>query len=140
MLKNDFVDTCKKYLKTLKINLSFDEIKNLSKWSFTRLMKKMTTECAFKYLLEEKNKQKKICNIKYDKLQIQDYLLSENENTKMAKLIFKARSRTLDIKCFKTWKYNDLTCTGCNVNEETEIEILKCEGFGVEKEEMKYEL
>ena len=100
----------------------------------------MTTECAFKYLLEEKNKQKKICNIKYDKLQIQDYLLIENENTKMAKLIFKARSRTLDIKCFKTWKYNDLTCTGCNVNEETEIEILKCEGFGVTKVDMKYDV
>ena len=66
-VKNDFVDTCKKYLQTLKINLSFDEIKNLSKWSFTRLVKKMTTECSFKYLLEEKNKQKKICNIKYDK-------------------------------------------------------------------------
>ena len=33
-IKNDFVKTCEKYLKTLVINLSFEEIEKLSQWSF----------------------------------------------------------------------------------------------------------
>ena len=48
---------------------------------------------------------------------------------KLAKLIFKARSQTLDIKTQRTWKYSDNLYTGCNLKEETGQQILVCDQF-----------
>ena len=45
----------------------------------------------------------------------------------ISKLIFKARSKTLDIKTQQKWKYADKICIGCKTNEESGDEILLCE-------------
>ena len=50
----------------------------------------------------------KIANINYERLELQQYL-SENKNTKISKLIAKARAKTLEIKTHKSWKYEDTT-------------------------------
>ena len=74
-LNNDFVKTCEKYLKQLDINLTFEQIGLLSPWSIKKLVKEKTAAAAFKYLLEIKNKQTKISHIKYDNLEMQEYLV-----------------------------------------------------------------
>ena len=125
--KNYFVNTCLGYLEILDIKLTFQEIKEMSEWSFKRLVKNRTKISAFKYLLKEKEKQSKIANIVYEKLEIQEYLNSGQCSTKISKLIFKARSETLDIKTQRKWKYADRICIGCKQNEETGQEILVCE-------------
>ena len=38
----------------------------------------------------------------------------------------------MDIKIHKGWKYDDKTCIGCNVREDTGNEILLCFYFGEE--------
>jgi hypothetical protein len=43
----------------------------------------------------------KISNMKYDRLEMQEYLLEGNRNTKLSKLIFKARGKNLEIKSHK---------------------------------------
>ena len=50
-IKNDFVKTCERYLNVLDIKLSFQEIENMSEWSFKKLVKTKTKEAGFKYLL-----------------------------------------------------------------------------------------
>jgi hypothetical protein len=105
-LNNDFVKTCKKYLKKLDINLTLEQIGLLSSLSITKLKEK-TADAAFKYLLEIKNTQTKISNIKYDNLEMQQYLVDGNRNTEISKFIFKARSLTLNLKNQKSWKYLD---------------------------------
>ena len=45
----------------------------------------------------------------------------------MSKLIFKARSCTLDIKLQQKWKYADRTCIGCKTREESGEELLTCD-------------
>ena len=75
-VKNDFVQTCKKYLKTLDINLSFEEIASLSNFRFKKLLKEKSKVAGFNYLNSEKRKQTKIMNIHYEKLEMQKYLLS----------------------------------------------------------------
>ena len=87
-----------------------------------------------KYLMGEKNKQTKISDLKYEKLEMQEYLNDGNRNTRISKLIFKARARNLNIKIHKKWKYSDVICVGCGKNDETENELLVCSGFGNEKE------
>ena len=70
----------------------------MSKHKFKNLVKEKTTEAGFKYLLEEKAKQSKILNLQYIKLEMQEYLCEENRNKEVAKVIFKARGKSLDIK------------------------------------------
>ena len=72
----------------------------------------------------------KISCIKYEKLELQEYLHEENKNTKISQFIFKARCKTLEIKTHKKWKFEDKICTGCKLREETGDEVLSCEGFG----------
>ena len=132
-LKKDFVQTCKKYMEILDIKLTFEEIREMSNMSFKKLVKQKTEEAGLKYLITEKNKQSKIANLEYCKLEMQEYLLSGNRNTKLAKLIFKARGRNLEIKMHKRWRYEDVTCVGCGENIENEEELLSCEGFCDEK-------
>ena len=58
------------------------------------------------YLLEIKIKQTNISHIKYDDLQMQEYLVDGNRNSIISK-IFKVRSMTLNLKTQKSWKYSD---------------------------------
>ena len=146
-LNNDFVQTCQKYLKSLNIELSFEQIREMSEYIFKKYVKTKTREAAFKHLMELKNmpgKQTKMVNLKYSELCIQEYLLDGNTNTEMSKLIFKARGRNLDIKEHKKWKYADNLCVGCQVNVESEQELLSCPGFSdsneTTNEEIEYSL
>ena len=107
--------------------------------SFKKLLKEKTTLAAFKYLKSEQSKQTKICDIVYSKLGIQEYLINGDRNVNVAKCIFKARSKTLDIKVQKKWRYEDIKCSGCLMNDETGDEMLNCTSFGENDSEMKYE-
>ena len=136
-LKNDFVQTCNKYLETLEIKLTYEKIEEMSEFSFKKIVKQKTIEAAFKYLMEQKNKpgkHTKIQNIEYKELCIQEYLLEGNMNTEISKLIYKMRGKTLDIKEHKKWKNDDNLCVGCDKNVETENELLSCPGFCEENE------
>ena len=60
---------------------------------------------------------------------MQQYLY-ENSNTNISKFIAKARTKSLDIKTHKSWKFDDRLCSGCNMREKSGEEILTCEIFG----------
>ena len=137
-LKNDFVKNCEKYLERLDINVSFQEISEMSKYKFKRLVKKKTEESAFQYLVGEKNKQSKIAHLQYKSLNMQDYLVEGNKRTDIAKLIFRARGSNLDIKTQKKWKYEDNLCVGCSQNVETIEEILVCPSLGDENRKISF--
>ena len=95
---NDFVKTCQKYLDKLNIQLTFEELGKMSKWSVKKLVNQKIADAAFEYLSEIQLKQSKISHIKYDELCIQEYLLVGNKNTEVSKFIYKASLMTLDIK------------------------------------------
>ena len=136
--KNDFVLTCQKYLKKLEIDLSFEEISKMSKFKFKMILKEKAATAAFKYLQNEKMKQTKILDIQHTKLKMQEYLADGDRKTDISKLIFKARGKTLDIKLQKKWKYDDILCSGCNINQESGEEILACDSLGENQEKVTY--
>ena len=139
-VKNDFVFTCKKYLETLNINLTFDEIAKMSKFNFNKILKERMRIVAFSYLENQQSKQEKIKEIKYSKLEIQEYLIHGDRNPKVSKLIYQARGQILDIKMQKKWKFNDKLCNGCNLKEESGQEILDCKNLGGNKENLSYNM
>jgi hypothetical protein len=85
--KNDFVQTCLKYLKTLDIDLTFEQISIMSKQSFKTVLKQKTKISALKYLNKEKAIQSKILNIENQKLVMQKYMLDSDRNLKVPKLL-----------------------------------------------------
>ena len=70
----------------MDINLSFEEIAKLSDSRFKKLLKENSKIAAFNYLTKEKSKQKKIMNIMYHKLEIEEYLLCVDRNIEISKL------------------------------------------------------
>ena len=107
-IRNDFIKTCEKYLNILDIKLSFQEIKNMSVWSFKKLVKTKTSAAGLKYLLGQKERQTKTMQIQYDELKIQEYFVDGHCRKQLSRLIFKARSKTVDIKMQQKWKYYDI--------------------------------
>ena len=47
-VKNDFAQTCEKYLDKLRLKLTFEEIGLISKGTFKKLVKEKTLEAGFK--------------------------------------------------------------------------------------------
>ena len=43
LIKNDFVKTCQKYLETLQIKMTFEDIKQMSEFRFKKMVKQKTT-------------------------------------------------------------------------------------------------
>ena len=115
---------------------TFSKLAAMSQWKVKNLVKQKTYQAGFKYLIEKASSQN-IAHIKYKELNMQDYLLDGNVNSTISKLIFKARSMTLDIKMQKKWKYSDIFCFGCGVNSETGQEILSCKGFNEDMENLE---
>ena len=70
--KNDFVKTFLKYLEVLNIEMTIEEISKMSDNKFKQTVKQKTEEAAFKYLIKEKNKQKKTSHLNYTRLSMQE--------------------------------------------------------------------
>ena len=135
--KGDFVDQVKRDLNEAEIKMEDSEINNMTENHWKNLVKKKIKELALKNLIHENNTKEKTGNIKFDKLEIRDYL-KENRNTKLSQTIFEIRSGTLDIKCWQKWKYEDNLCISCEEKEENMEHLLKCKRYGKEIENLDW--
>ena len=97
-VKDDWTITVQQDLKDFKINLSLEEIKGKTEWSFKRLVKKKSNEYALDYLLKMKLKHSKMDNLQYEELKIQNYLKDESITVKEAQTLFKYRTRVARFK------------------------------------------
>ena len=92
-VKGDWCNTVKDDLKDLDIDLTFDQIKEMKKIPFKKLVRKKANEAALKYLNNLKNTHSKLDNLTFNKLQIQPYLNTRTIYPPMAQQIFKWRTR-----------------------------------------------
>ena len=44
----------------------------------------------------------------------------------------------MEITCQKNWKYEDLLCSGCKTNDESEQELLSCKYVGENVKNIEY--
>ena len=117
--------------RMVKYGVTLEDIESKGKDSFKEYTKTKVREVAHQKLREECNAKAKTKNIAYDDHQMkpQDYLHKLYPN--QAKAVFQARCQTLDIKEHRPYKYQDLVCRLCKVEEETLAHIVNC---GAEKE------
>ena len=96
--KNDWYSTVQCDLKDLGINyLELEEIKNMKKDAFKKLIKEKISDIALKYLLEGNEDKSKSKYLKYYQLKIQSYLLSKNTTTRQKKYLFHFRTRMIKV-------------------------------------------
>ena len=113
----DFVYLTNCDRKELEMNHTDEEIENMSKGFWKKIVKETTKFFAFAELVEENSETEKTRDIHFNSLEISSYL-AENERTSLSKIIFQIRSQTMDIKTWQPWKYSDKTCVKCEKTEE----------------------
>ena len=92
--KNDWHSTVVKDLQELGLDyLDLEEIKNMKKDSFKKLVKEKCDDAVLNYLLKGNETKSKLKDLKYYKLQIQPYLLSPEISTRQKKYLFHFRTR-----------------------------------------------
>ena len=137
----DWTSQVQKDIKELKINLSFEDIKAMSKNMFRNHIKKKIEIEAVIYLKSQiKSKGKEI---KYTKIEMQDYLTPESKLTVIEKQdIFKMRTRMLDIKENMKGKHSNFHCEACQLKgikkRETQKHVYKCKNLNTKGRQIKY--
>ena len=125
-IKDDWVLTLNNDKLETKFNLSENEIKNIKKNIFKKIVKKKVTALALHDLNKIKESHSKVQNIKYVNFNIKKYIISGLFNTKEICLLFKIRTRMLDVKINFRNFYADNKCRLCEIEEETQNHLLNC--------------
>ena len=111
----------------LGISLTEMELKTISKTGFKNIVKKKIHSKYLCFLNELKMKHSKSEYLECSTIKMADYLQSAKFTTREKRLLFKLRSRTLDVKGNFPGQFKDLLCHCCNLAEETQSHLLQCE-------------
>ena len=103
-------------------NLSHNKL--MSKNCFAEKVKNAVYTAALQELVAECHSHKKTANLEYKSLKVQDYF--SHLYVSQARMIFKWRSKTLDLKSHLTYKYSDTLCRGCKSYSETPDHVINC--------------
>lgn len=115
-VKDDWTLEVKKNLEELEIDLSLEKIKMKSKNSFKRLVKIKTKEYTLNYLLNLQDGHKKMENLHYTELKLQNYLKDSKIPVAEAKNLFRFRTRVAKFKA----------CPLCFVQPDTQQHSVEC--------------
>ena len=97
------------------INLTFEEIGDLSKDTFEELLKTKVRTKAFTDWLNLQKSHSKGKEIVFKQFSLQEYLLARNNLTNKDKyFVFKALSQTLEVKCNFKLGQSSLQCRLCD--------------------------
>ena len=110
-----------------------EDIENMPKQTYKKLIKKKIMEFSFKYLIEKRNTRNgKGIEIMYEKLEIQSYLNTEDMNitNEERKYIFQLRIKMcFKIKTHFRNTFDNTVCEGCNIEESTTSHTLACKSL-----------
>ena len=136
--KGDWVTTCMNDLKELNIQNSLEEIKTMSKHSFTKMLKENGRKNAFKYLLSKKGSKGK--ENSETELSMAEYLLPTNRALTISERqkMFAVKNRMVEIPAnFPNPKIENICICG---EKEDMKHIYQCETINDgETDYLKYE-
>ena len=126
-VKDDWAKTTSEDLNDLKINLSDEEIRSMSKLNFKKLLKKKIYQAAFNYLESIKETHSKVMTIKYEQFKSQPYLNSYKFKTVEKQLLFKLRTRMTNVKLNFKSMHENKDCNLCGEGiPQTDNHLLDC--------------
>ena len=131
----NWLQDIKNLLKKYSIDLSEEQIKLMSKYSFKKVIKNSVYLLAFEQLKQECRSKSKTQGLSYSEFKMQNYL--QVLTPPNAKVVLQARSKTLDIKAQSPFLYGDTICRVCNASDENLPHVLECgsDCLGIDAEE-----
>ena len=116
--RGDWASQCKKSMEKIKLNLSNEQIRNMSKYRFKNLVRKKCKESAYQYLMNKRGKKGE--QIIYSSIRMSEYLLpNEKMSIEDQRKIFEIRNNMIDIPAnFTSEKENKARCI-CGEKENT---------------------
>ena len=126
-VKGDWILTVKEDLISFDLNyLSFDDIKNLKKEDFKKIVKKARKNAALKYLLKEKEEKcaNKMSKLKYENLSMRPYFKTNLLTQRKQILLFKFRCRMVDVG--RNFGRNNC-CPVCLIEEDNQEHLFLCD-------------
>ena len=136
--RGDWASNCIKDLEELKIVLSFEEIKMMTKAKFNQILNKAISIKAFEYLTQKKGS--KGIEILYTELKMAQYLMPDQENLSIEdkRRIFEIRNRMLPIAA--NFPSNEIV-EKCWCGEDEDMKhIYMCEYLTSETVKTPYEM
>ena len=103
-----------------------EEIQGLSKETFKNYVKSKVKINQLKQLNDMKKTHSKSEHLNCSELELAKYLEDPSFNTKQKQLLFKLRSRTLDVKANFRGQNSDIMCISCGLFPETQSHLLQC--------------
>ena len=110
----------------LNINMSDMEIQGVSKEKFKNYVTQKVKLKFLKHIEKLKEQHSKSENLKCDELKTAEYIKSPRFSLKEKRLLFKLRSKTLDVKANFRHQHQDTWCISCGLFEETQSHLLQC--------------
>ena len=110
----------------LGLDLTDTQIQGMSKFSFKTVVKKKVIQNFLLKLEGRKNKHSKSKFLSCKELKMADYIKSPALTTREKQLLFKLRSKTLEVKLNFPGQYENLWCTSCGLFEESQGHLLQC--------------
>ena len=100
----------------------------MKKENYMRMIKNKIMIKRFQSMEDRKGTHSKVKNIKYENMKMQKYLKPNSCKMKIedAQLIFKLRCRSTKVKMNLEDIYDNLECTACGLEEESQIHIIQC--------------
>ena len=95
--RGDFVELVQADLQEIKLNMNDQDIQNLSKMKWKTMVKSKINQSCFEYLVNENASKERTREISFKKFELARYLY-QNQSLSLCKVIFAARSGTLEIK------------------------------------------
>ena len=139
--KDSWIEQVENDLKSCEIELTMKEIKNLSRYQMTKLVKAKIKIQSEQYLLNLKESHVKTEKL-YPSENMKEYLVTEELTTEEKRLLFKLKTFMIQLKGnFSRGQRGNLKCDLCNdVNsEETQMHLLECT-FLVNHPELKSDI
>ena len=113
-------------MKELNIDMTDDKIQGVRKQMFKTFVKKKVKEKFIEHLNSLKNQHSKSKYLDISDLKVAEYITDPRLSTKNKQLLFRLRSRTLDVKKNFGGKHENLWCTSCGISQETQGHLLQC--------------
>ena len=128
--RNDWINVVKSDLRDFNLNVSFDQISEMSKLNFKKIVKEAARKDYFEQLTKDQRNLSKGKGLKYDKLSLQPYLKSVSElSSETMKKIIKIRLRDIYLKCNFPGAFGDRFCVAdpkCK-KEDSNEHLFSCE-------------
>ena len=112
--------------KVLNLDISVEEIEKISKNTFKKIVETKIDNYALQQLNALKSKHSKSQYLQSSTFKTAGYLIDERFSKSESQLLFRLRSKTLNVKHNFVNQHTNNLCQTCRLSPETQSDLLQC--------------